>query len=685
MKKINATILFVALGALTSVSCQTEKVESSTTPVTITFGLSQATKATFDEEGIKWSSEDVIRFTNEGFGDAVDIPLSGHISADGYTATVTAEFPAVTTAVFRMNYSPRNNVEWDYGYMGNYCGDGSSFTEYNKLIVKQSEAGQINKKFLFLHSGLTSLPFDSSNPPTTVEMEILGTIIRVLPYTTDYNDEEIESVVLSTSSGYGLGGCTAVNYSAGTYRDQQDINWGPDRFSTYEVDLTTPLSLSGVTGRSTSKGIYFALPATNTGHEISGYTITVNTDKAVYTFDGSAKSLDLDHNKVRNIYLDLGNADSRVANSDMYGIYWFDGNISSQEYSSAATDVADLGYWVAYYQNTLLGDDAVRAGEPNAIRTFYDGLSISAVDSATGDEPTWLTYGYSDLSVNSHWSLHLLANTGIETRTATITIAPAASVAHYTLRPGEPNKVITITQLGDVTLIPTISSLSSSEIVSEGGSVTATLGLTINGTPATDEQFETYVSQVSLTSTSGTVTRVGRTITLTLGVNPKTVSRDIRISATTKDGSAYVDVTQAASAVEKVYTFTYVLTSGWNTSSCKPRQLYFGNAADSGRQDWVIIVESLAESGVAYTPGAAFDPDAVEPLIKKVLGLSDSQYTEMSEWLSLDVYVLGAQWIIVVEGFEANGTGASRSISGSFYEANGSVYEGGSYLIQQNT
>ena len=91
----------------------------------------------------------------------------------------------------------------------------------------------------------------------------------------------------------------------------------------------------------------------------------------------------------------------------------------------------------------------------------------------------------------------------------------------------------------------------------------------------------------------------------------------------------------------------------------------------------------LAESGNAYTPGAAFDSDAVAPLIKAVMGLSELEYDAMPSWLSLDIYVLGAQWIIVVEGFETNSTGSARSITGTFYNDDGTAYTG-SYTIQQN-
>lgn len=687
MKKIYTYAALAALCATAASSCQKEASiatpeTTDKTQTTITFGLPQ-TKGTFDENGIKWAAGDVIRFSNEGLGDVLDITLTNSdISEDGYTATVKADFPNVTTAVFRVNYSPRNASEWDYGYMGNYCEDGSSFTEWNKLIVKQSEAGQINKHFLLLHSGLNKLPFDATNPQATVSMEILGTIVRVLPYTTTHNDEKIQSVELSTSSDYGLGGVVKVNYASGQYTDHQEVNWGPDRFKTYQVDLVTEFSLASVSSRAASKAVYFALPATNTGHEINGYTIKVTTDKATYTFDSSDKTLALSNNKVKNIYLNLDNATSRLSNDELYGIYWFDGNLGNKTYPASETTDTNVGYWTEYYQNTNLGETDVKHAGPSVNPVFFNNLTISAIDNATGADPTWLTYGYIS-ETNDNWKLHLDENTSANNRSATITIKHATTVPHYQLREGTADKVITITQLGAVTIVPSISNLSSTTIEAAGGSVTATLNLSINGVNATDEQFNTYIPQVTLNASCGTLTRDGRTLTLAIGENPTTTARDITITAQTTDGNASAVVSQKASDTEKVYNFTYTLTSDWNTASCKPRELNLPAGASSGREDWVIIVTDLKESGTPYIAGGAFDQDAVKPLIMKVMGLSTEQYSQMSEWLTLDINVLGAQWIIVVRGLEKNETGAERILSGSFYHDDGSKYEG-TYRIKQD-
>lgn len=450
MKKISI-ILLALLSTFAFFACQKEenKTDKETSRVTIHFGFSDETKATFDQEGIKWAAGDVIRFTDQGKGNVKDVTLSSSdISSDGYSATITGDFYLGNKAVFRHNWSPRNDAEWDYGYMGNYA-EGCSFVEWNKLTVTQSAAGQINKNFVLLHSGLTALNPAPGTTDFSVKMEILGTILRVLPYTEAYNDEVIESVTLSSTDR--LGGVVTVDYSNGQYRDHKDIGWGPDTFKEYKVSLSSGFALTGVTTREASKGFYFSLPATNTGHEIAGYTITVTTDKADYVFDGSAKTLSLGQNKVRNIYLKLENA-TRTSKDAVVGSYWFDGNLAggysgnSLEYGASAQNIADLGYWVVYTIDDATSE--VNAREPKDYPDFYDNTVISIVDQSTSAAPDWLQFGYTASHGNSHLWIQLTENTNASSRVAVITFTYPDKAHHYSLRANEPKKVITVTQEG---------------------------------------------------------------------------------------------------------------------------------------------------------------------------------------------------------------------------------------------
>jgi hypothetical protein len=688
MKKNFYRLAIVLLGVAALASCEKKEQEinleeNDAQKVTVTFGLSDETKATFDEAGIKWAAGDVIRFTDQGLGNVKDVTLtSSDISSDGYSATITESFYLLNKAVFRHNWSPRNAAEWDYGYMGNYA-EGCSFTEWNKLVVAQSAAGQINKNFVLLHSGLNALTFDPGTTSFSVKMEILGTILRVLPYTETYNDEVVKKVTLSSTDR--LGGVVGVTYADGTYRDHKDIGWGPDTFKDYVVNLTTAFSLTGVTSREASKAIYFALPATNSGHDISGYTFTVETDKAVYTFDGSAKTLALSHNKVRNFYLKLENATSRVSNDEKYGVYWFDGNIGNRDIDADETTIADCGYWVAYTMDSELGSSAVVAREPNAAPQFFENLTITVIDNATSTTADWLTYGYTNSS-SSHMTLHASANTSSSSRSATVTISYPATVPHYSLREGTTPKTLTITQSGAYTLVPTLSNLSSDTMDKDGGSVTATISLNLNGNTATDAEFNQYIDKVTFDASNCSVSRSGNVLTITAGANPYTTTRTLTVTATANGGNSVLNITQEAATSAKVYSFTYSLDAAWSVSSCKPRELGYDKTAKSDMTGhWVILLTNLAESGNAYTAGAAFPSTDVEPLVKAVLGMTDAEYTAASEWLELGIQVEGAQWIIVIKGMTENTTGAQRGIQGSFKKDDGTDWDSnGTYHIFQN-
>ena len=651
MKKYS--FIFAAICAAALTSCSIDEMSWTAVPgapkkepVTITFGISETTKATFDREGLKWAEGDIIRFSDQGFGNAKDVTLKkADISTDGYTATITEDgFYLGNGAVFRHNWSPRNASEWDFGYMGNYAA-GCSFTEREKLSVKQAAAGQINKSFVFLHSGLNALTPEAGTTEFSVTMEILGTILRVLPYSTTPTDEVIQSVSLISEDR--LGGCVAVNYTDGTYRDHKDVNWGPDTFKEYKVSLTEGFSLAGVTDREHSQGIYFSLPATNTGHEISGYKYVVETDKKAYTFDASARSLALNQNKVRNVGLDLDNATSVEDFSVVNGVYWFDGSIGNRDLLFTETTISDLGYWVAYSQDT--GSATINALEHISYPEIYDALSISIIDDATGTTAGWLTYGYNS---DSHLNLHADENTSTVARSATVTITPPASIRHYTLRDGSVPKVVTITQEGKKNIEPVITGLSG-KIPSAGGNVTATIDLTIDGTPATASEFASYSSLISLNAESPAgVTRADHTLTISAGANPTTSPRTFRITATTGENSTYIDVEQDASDGSIVQTYTYGF-DGWQSGANQTFTREY-DADEYNKTDWMILISDPIDDLTGSYPEDMWD------LVKYGFNLSDAELLELKAFVKLHFEVVGAVTRIWFDGFYANTTGSTR-------------------------
>ena len=193
-------------------------------------------------------------------------------------------------------------------------------------------------------------------------------------------------------------------------------------------------------------------------------------------------------------------------------------------------------------------------------------------------------------------------------------------------------------------------------------------------------------SGVTLSSSSKTVTAEETTVvTASFDANETAspIDRTVTITNDAGLGSIVVTIKQAASGVD-VYTYT-LSTSGWNEGSIKAsgRELYYGNGSASGLEgQWVVIAENLAKNSTSYTAGATFPSEDKPGFIKTILGLSNSDYSAMSEWLSLDVYVLGAQWIVVVEGYTENTTGSERHIAGDILNSDGTTYT--TYRIQQN-
>ena len=652
-------------------------------PITLNFSLSEETKALFGETGIKWTEGDVIRYTDQGLGNIKDITLAaGDIKDDGYRATVTTEgLYLANRSVFRMNYSTRNVAEWDFGYYGGCPAEERAanlvFTEWNKLTVKQSEAGVINPYFMFLHSGMNALDL-TGEASVNVPMEILGTILRVMPYTTTHNSETIESISLVSNDK--LGGCCGVNYSTGVYRDHKDVNWGPDTFKEYEVQLTTGFNLAPADSKVNSKPIYFSLPGQNAGHDIDGYAWVVKTDVATYYFSASDKLLSLSHNKVRNVYLNLDNAKG-VRTTDTAKQLKYDGDVAADKtFDSAAIDNFDLGYLAAYVSDNAGAAWSVQ--EHTAGNEDFYAVTSGAVDLGTGTTPDWVTFGYGSLS--THLFVSVTENTGKIDRNAKITVTFPAQINGYTMNPLSRTKVFTVCQRGTATITPSIT-LSKNTADKAGEVVSGTIDILVDGVSATASEFDYYVKDLVLTCTNGSVSRDGKNLSISIAPNPTSSPRDVVLTASLRGSNDSETIVQAAGDSDKVYSFTYSLNSDWNKSSCKPRQLYFDNTAKSGLEDWVIIVTDLAESGNAYTAGAAFPSEDVDPLVKQVLGLSDSEYNDISEWLTLDVHVLGAQWIIVVRGMTANTSGSARTITGPFYNADNSEWDpAGTYTIGQN-
>lgn len=301
MKRLFYTVLPALAVCVLGVSCNKEVIENENEGggITVKVSLSEAaTKSFTDAEGIKWEAGMQLKFADaSGIITSKELKAD-QISDDGYTASFT--FPA--------SLNDKNRVGWFYSTT---CHDKYKtrveFTLGSKdnLAFTQDEAGIMNKRHIFLHSGTRTVNIAEGQIPE-LAMSVIGSIFRVIPYTSAHQDEQILSVTFS-SQDY-IAGTVEYDRKADTYTYKGASTYSTTRTQSMTINLGTPFALKGVTDRNLSKGIYFALPATAVDAPLNGYKWVVKTDKAEYTFDASDSQLAIKENVVKNIFLNLDKA-----------------------------------------------------------------------------------------------------------------------------------------------------------------------------------------------------------------------------------------------------------------------------------------------------------------------------------------------------------------------------------------
>ncbi len=670
MKKYFNYFLVVALGATALWACQREVVfeDENTLPesrditkVRVNLGLD--TKAQFsDELGITWEAGDEIRFWgNTGQTTAT---LAAADITDGNRASFDIEIPNVVNespkGVFQYHWSTRNTAEWDFGEVEHKTSPNATLAG-GILTVTQAQAGVMNKAFLFMQTTPgpdwgTVIPQATSTPvEITLQMQIVGTIFRILPYTETYNDEVVQSVTLSSNGSQNLGGTVAYNYAEGTYRDAQTINWLAYNKAT--VNLGTGFALTSVTSREASKGIYFALSATESSHNLNGYNIEVVTDKAKYYYS-TTKSVAVSENAVKNIFLKLENADTREDLTVVKGTYNFWGSIAEGqnfECNANAQNNWGLGYWVV---STLDAGATDRVTvEANAHPEYYVA-QFECIDDATSAAADWLTVGYRPN--DTWWAANVQANPTSTARSATVTVTYPDNNNGYTVESGFKTRTIHISQKGLATVTPVLGNLSASTVPAAGGSVTATIDLQIDGVAATDAQFNEYISEVTFAADNCSYSRDGHTLTITVGVNPKTEARTATLTASANGGNDSVSVTQEAASSAMAITFSYGF-SGWQDGTRSFSRSF--DAEAHSQPDWMIVLTNLRISTTNDVPTAADMPD----LIKYAFQLTQAEYDAFAEFVQLSYEIGAGETKIWFQGVTAN-TGSSKRVFDKWFK-----------------
>jgi len=430
MKRIFRFMMAALTVSAAFASCQqenleTENLEPGTVQVKVTIG--EQTKGFTDLEGITWEVGDQLKYA--GGLEIISEPLAAEkISSDGYTATFT--FPAALNEVDRTGWfvsskcHPGNYTEVEFT-LGN--GEGNLYT--------QPVAGAMNVRYLFLHSGTGLISITKDQAPE-ISMAIAGTVFRLIPYTSQYNDEKVLSAKMVSNTN--LVGTVAYDRGAGTYRGVNDINWQAKNL--VKVDLGEPFALEGVTSAETSKGIYMAVAATKADLPLNGYQYVIETDKATYTFDAMDKQLVVEENVVKNVMLNLDKAVRASEGGELQ--YTGDlGNATNTTLSAYGVTAFDGGYWFAQAKAEGTENWVNKDGADNS--HFYSGVQFAVTDAETGAPVDWLTVTYGGAG-GSHWMLTLAENTGAQ-RSAVIT-ATFPDVKGYVVTEACKTKTITVTQ-----------------------------------------------------------------------------------------------------------------------------------------------------------------------------------------------------------------------------------------------
>ena len=593
-------MLWIALGAIAWTGCSNDAAEEPQPiaergrTVTVVASLSDETKAAFaDSEGIRWAVGDQIKWSNNALSEAL---TAENLTENGSRASFTIEVPREEDGwFFSTTTHPGNNNEIEFS-----LGDAA------KASFVQEKAGVMNARYLFLHSGTGTMRIPAEAETIAVSMEIAGSIFRILPYTEQYNDEQIERVILS--SGSNLVGTVAYDHAAQSYRGVDAIGWQVSK--EVSVSLAEPFALTDATTRESSKGIYMAVA--RTAAPLTGYRYTVYTDKASYIFDAMDKQLEVADNTVKNVFLKLENG-NRIGNDEyVYDVRYL-GDFAPVEntlWSSDAHPEIAQGYWFAQSapKGTQEWTNMDNINDEN--KKFYQ-VSFEIIDNATNAPANWVTCTHAEYG--TAWRIALSENTSSQERSATITgTYPQKIEGGYILLPGYETKSVVIRQEAKVEVSATLSNVYNETISKAGETIAAAkLALTINGEAAANVQEAMNTYQVSLAcGAAKTSVAADGTVTVEFPENKSDKEKSFTLNVNYK-GAAIASAAftqEAGEGGEEQFPYTYELSTagpGWGSGWGFPANtVHEGNYAFIRNVklngELVTLTDEIAETVVAY-------------------------------------------------------------------------------------
>lgn len=645
-------------------SCQQENLEpevqeQETVQVKVTIG--EQTKGFTDLEGITWEVGDQIRYAGVDIEILSDPLTAEKISDGGHTAEFV--FPASLNEVDRTGWfystkcHPNNKNEVEFT-----IGNGESGNTYS-----QSAAGVMNSRYLFLHSGLGTIEISKDVAPE-ISMDIAGSIFRILPYTSKYNDESVKSVQMLASNN--IVGTVRYFRNEDRYEGVNQVNYAQKNLIT--VSLDSPFSLNGVVSAENSKGIYLAVAATPESQPLNGYKYIVTTDKAIYSFDAMEKTLAVKENCVKNILLNLDKAE-RVVESDIVGYVYYDGNPqTSINLPPTAGATGSIGYTVARVCD-LDGKFNDQPSETKGVHDWLYNAQVTYLDENGNTVPeaqSWVRAGFMENQI-CHWMLEYDANPGAR-RTMTVILKLLAPENHLTitannnLTPKTFVYKLTVTQNEKVTA--NVNDIYTEVIPSSGGT------------------FE--VGTLALNGISTDILSRMAEYGITLNVNGEatiSVDNNGKLTLVAPENNISIGKTYTFKVVygsEILYTVEYKQQAGTGAIDLPTISYIYGAwqseaniqnlpKAPTGITAWGVVINEVTSDGVNLGDLTSDDTITKIAIIQQTLCISVDE-TLTDGWVKFEVEG-GFGEVKILLGAEENTTGERRTKQYDVYNADGSV------------
>ncbi len=361
MKKMQNSLMLVAVAAMTFAGCSKEDVSDSAQPgsgkkVQRSFVAEISTSRTTLNDAMtrmKWTSGDQLGFYTDV---ATDLNVASSTYADG-AVNFTAEIDTKATKVYAY-----------YPYFGSQMDKDTPRTHENvSLYIQeaqtQTEAGVLNGQWVGMYASAQLV--EGQN--TVLSFTPIASLIAFDIYDLENNGDKVSSITFTPAGGEKLNGQTIYNLETG-------VTTSTGSKTSASVTLTTAYAVPSAKPAATEKGGYIYLAVTPKVYA-GGGTFTVATDKGRYEFE-TTNSIDLS-NVYAVLTVPMNLAKVRTAPPTLTHIFYDDFSSVSGTSAIATLKVSPADY--AYYYTEPytktgsiypFGSDAIRMGVSGTTATL---------------------------------------------------------------------------------------------------------------------------------------------------------------------------------------------------------------------------------------------------------------------------------------------------------------------------